>query len=112
MTSVVRFGAGHYAPVNARSGAGVASALSRISMSPGSSVTSLFEKAPLAREDPGHRWRGYALSVAAVAAAAALRAVLFLALGQGLPFLTFFPAVMVAALYGGVGPGALAVVLS
>jgi PAS domain S-box-containing protein len=47
-----------------------------------------------------------------VAVAAVLRGVLYAVVGAGLPFLTFFPAVIVAALYGGLGPGLLATALA
>jgi PAS domain S-box-containing protein len=57
-------------------------------------------------------WARYGLAVACVLGAVALRAALYPAVGGGLPFLTFFPAIIAAALYGGLGPGLLAVVLS
>jgi PAS domain S-box-containing protein len=47
-----------------------------------------------------------------VAAAAAARAALYRPLSGSVPFLTFFPAVIVATLYGGPGPGLLALALS
>jgi PAS domain S-box-containing protein len=53
-------------------------------------------------------WR-YALAVVAVAAGYAVRVGLEAWVGRGLPtFVTFYPAVMVAALLGGIGPGLLA----
>jgi len=58
------------------------------------------------------KWQGVWVALAAVGAAAAVRALLYHALGGGLPFLTFFPAVVVAAQYGGLGGGLLAVALS
>ena len=57
-------------------------------------------------------WKAYGIALAAVAVAAALRAGLYRTTGGGLPFLTFFPAVIVAGLYGGLGPGLLSVLLS
>jgi PAS domain S-box-containing protein len=57
-------------------------------------------------------WR-YALSVLAVSAGYAVRIGLEEWGGHGLPtFVTFYPAVMVAALLGGVGPGLLATAVS
>jgi PAS domain S-box-containing protein len=53
-------------------------------------------------------WR-YALAIVAVAAGYAVRVGLEAWVGRGLPaFVTFYPAVMVAALLGGIGPGLLA----
>ena len=60
----------------------------------------------------GQKWKGYAIGIAAVGAAAVFRAALYHALGGGLPFLTFFPAVVVAAQFGGIGGGILAILLS
>ncbi len=55
-------------------------------------------------------WR-YALAIVAVAASDAVRVGLEAWVGPGLPtFVTFYPAVMVAALLGGIGPGLLATV--
>ena len=57
-------------------------------------------------------WR-YALAIVAVAAGYALRVGLEAWVGPGLPtFVTFYPAVMVAALLGGIGPGLLATVVT
>ena len=64
------------------------------------------------RQNPRPRWVGFCIALASVAAAAALRAAIFRAVGGGLPFLTFFPAVIAAALYGGRAAGLLAVALS
>jgi two-component sensor histidine kinase len=52
----------------------------------------------------------YAVSAAAVAAAIGLRLVLGHEL-VGVPFITIFPAVVIATLLGGLGPGVLAMVL-
>jgi PAS domain S-box-containing protein len=54
----------------------------------------------------------YAMAVAVVAFAAGLRLALDPALGRGVPFIFFFPAVLYAAWYGGGGAGAFAVALS
>jgi PAS domain S-box-containing protein len=57
-------------------------------------------------------WMRYALSVAAVAVGLLLRAALTAWVGPGLPtYVTFYPAVMLAALIGGLGPGLLATAL-
>ena len=50
----------------------------------------------------------YGIATAAIASALALRLLLEPWLGPSVPFLQFFPAVLVAAWYGGLGPGALA----
>ena len=54
----------------------------------------------------------YAIAIALVAIAAAVRLSLDLVTAQTLSFATFYPAVLLAALWGGLGPGILAVVLS
>jgi len=54
----------------------------------------------------------YALAVLIVLLAAGARVLFLGALGTRVPYVTFFPAVMLASLYGGVGPGLLATVLS
>jgi signal transduction histidine kinase len=56
--------------------------------------------------------RGYLIAVLAVALALSLRLVLRPALGNASPFLLFTPAVAIAAIYGGLPPGALATFLS
>jgi PAS domain S-box-containing protein len=53
----------------------------------------------------------YGLALAAVAAAALLRAALGAAFPGVVPFATFFPAVLIATLLGGFGPGLLAICL-
>ncbi len=58
-----------------------------------------------------YRWARYALAVAAVGAALALRTVLKTLITSDVPFLLLFAAVMAAAAYGGLGPGLLATVL-
>ncbi|KAF0235270.1 MAG: two-component hybrid sensor and [Desulfovibrionaceae bacterium] len=54
----------------------------------------------------------YALAVLVVLLAAGVRVLFLGALGARVPYVTFFPAVMLASLYGGVGPGLLATCLS
>jgi PAS domain S-box-containing protein len=60
------------------------------------------------------RWtvRGYAVAVAVVAASVLLRFSLSPWLGMKVPYLQFFPAILVAGWYGGFGPGATATALS
>jgi PAS domain S-box-containing protein len=57
-------------------------------------------------------WHRYLMAVAVVITAAAARMMFLESIGLSVPFLTFFPAVTVAALYGGLGPGLLATALS
>jgi PAS domain S-box-containing protein len=66
---------------------------------------------PLARRQL-RRWQHYGVAIALVVAAAALRLTLLGALGGRAAFLTFYPAVTLAALYGGPRPGLLAAFLS
>lgn len=56
-------------------------------------------------------WTRYLIAVVVIVLAIAVRFPFDTAL-QGLPHVTFFPAVMVAALLGGFGPGLLAIALS
>ena len=70
------------------------------------------EKLKTARKRQGRPLQRYGISVAAVIAAAAIRAALSQSLGTGTPFITFYPAVMFAALYGGLPTGLLATALS
>ena len=59
----------------------------------------------------GGKW--YVMAVAGVAAAAAVRGALTPLWGDDFPFVTFYPAVMLAAWYGGgFGPGLVAAALS
>src|SRR5687767_1588014 len=51
----------------------------------------------------------YAVAVATVALAAGVRLALEPALGRGVPFIVFFPAVLFASWFGGAGPGALTI---
>lgn len=54
----------------------------------------------------------YTVAVCAVAAGSALRFALGAVLGSTLAYITFFPAIMLAAWFGGLGPGILATLLS
>jgi K+-sensing histidine kinase KdpD len=54
----------------------------------------------------------YLLAVATVASTFAVRIWLIPYTGTGAPFVLFFGAVLVASLFGGVGPGVCALVLS
>ncbi len=66
---------------------------------------------PLENESRPDRYR-YGVAIAIVLAAAALRLAFLSTLGARGLFLTFYPAVMLAALYGGLRAGLLAIVLS
>ncbi len=52
------------------------------------------------------------MAIAIVIAATAVRLAFLTGAGDAPPFLTFYPAVMLAALYGGLRAGLLATVLS
>jgi signal transduction histidine kinase/DNA-binding NarL/FixJ family response regulator len=58
------------------------------------------------------KWRRYLVAILIIAGASALRAVFFGGLGKGIPYLTYYPAVMLAALYGGLPSGLLATAVS
>src|SRR3954471_12667078 len=58
------------------------------------------------------RLRPYAWAILATLAGVALREVLKPILGTALPFITVFPAVFIAAYFGGLGPTLLATLLS
>ena len=58
------------------------------------------------------RVRAVVIGIVAALAAALVRAVLYRLVGTGIPFLTFFPAVIAAALWGGSIGGTVAAVLS
>ncbi len=60
----------------------------------------------------GRGWRPYGVALVAVGTAAAARVAFLGILGARVPYLTFFPAVMVAALYGGLPAGLFATALS
>jgi signal transduction histidine kinase/DNA-binding response OmpR family regulator len=58
------------------------------------------------------KWQRYIVSVLIIVIASAIRSVFFENLGRGIPYLTYYPAVMLAALYGGLASGLLATVFS
>jgi PAS domain-containing protein len=58
------------------------------------------------------RFRIISIGVVAALAAALVRAVLFRFVGTGIPFLTFIPAIIVAALWGGTSAGVVTSALS
>ena len=64
---------------------------------------------PPSHDKPPHR---YGIAVALVLAATVLRLVFLEIVGTQVAFITFYPAVILAALYGGLRAGALATVLS
>ncbi len=59
-----------------------------------------------------HSWRGYIAAVCLVGVAAAIRIHPLESLGSTLPFLTFYPAVTIAAIYGGLWAGLLGTALA
>jgi len=60
-----------------------------------------------------HRlWFKYLTAAIAVSIAFGLRFWFLGGIGPAIPYLTFFPAVMLAAVVGGIGPGCLAICLS
>lgn len=61
---------------------------------------------------PMPAWKGQAIAVAATAAATLMRFALSPLIPHGLPFLTFFPAALVATLLGGSWAGVTAILLS
>ncbi|GFO67121.1 hypothetical protein GMLC_07000 [Geomonas limicola] len=61
---------------------------------------------------PRRSWFPYLVALSCFAAAALLRFALLGGLGTRAPYVTFFPAVMVAVLYGGVAAGLLTTLLS
>jgi PAS domain S-box-containing protein len=61
---------------------------------------------------PRRAWLRYSVALGAVAVAFFLRSLLHSRLGPLAPFITFFPAVIFAAWFGGLGPGLLATALS
>lgn len=81
-------------------------------------------EAPVASETPriepsierlnplGERFLPYLWAIAAVSIGVVLRTLLNPLLGTELPFITLFPAIFVAAYFGGFGPASLATVLS
>src|SRR5258707_930964 len=67
---------------------------------------------PLIRTQPRPPWLRYSVAGCAVAVALVLRSLLHSRLGPIAPFITFFPAVIFTAWFGGLGPGLLATALS
>jgi signal transduction histidine kinase/DNA-binding NarL/FixJ family response regulator len=57
-------------------------------------------------------WRNLGIAILIVAVSSAVRAVFFGELGRGIAYLTYYPAVMIAAIIGGLPAGLLATVLS
>jgi PAS domain S-box-containing protein len=57
-------------------------------------------------------WQRCLAAVLIIALASAVRAIFFGGLGRGIPYLTYYPAVMFAALYGGLPAGFLATAMS
>jgi len=57
-------------------------------------------------------WLRYSVTILIIAIAAVIRFVYFADLGRGSPYLTFYPLVVIAALYGGLLPGVLASIVS
>ena len=57
-------------------------------------------------------WQRYLAAVLIIGCASVLRLLLFTSLERGSPYLTYYPAVMLAALYGGLYPGLLATALA
>src|SRR3954470_12978457 len=64
------------------------------------------------RETPRSAVEVYGMALVATLVCLLLRWPLWPILGDGVPHMGFFPAVMIAAYYGGFGPGMLATVLS
>jgi two-component system, sensor histidine kinase and response regulator len=58
------------------------------------------------------RWAGYGLAVLATVLSTLIRWPLFPLIGYRAPTMTFFPAIFLAAYFGGFGPGLLATILS
>jgi len=57
-------------------------------------------------------WLNFGITILIIAASSVLRAVFFGDLGRGIPYLTYYPAVMIAAIIGGLPAGLLATVTS
>jgi signal transduction histidine kinase/DNA-binding NarL/FixJ family response regulator len=58
------------------------------------------------------KWRRYLVAILIIAGASAIRAAFFGGLGRGIAYLTYYPTVMLAALYGGLHAGLLATGIS
>ena len=65
-----------------------------------------------ARAGPSADVRRYVVAIGALAAALLFRYLVRDSLGLKVPYLQFYPAIIVAAWYGGLGPGVLATALS
>ena len=59
-----------------------------------------------------HNWLRYIVTILLIIIAASVRVVVFAGLGRGTPYLSFYPAVTIAALYGGLSAGLLGTGLS
>ena len=57
-------------------------------------------------------WTALIISILIVMVASVIRAAVFSELGRGIPYLTYYPAVAIAAIVGGLPAGLLATVLS
>lgn len=57
-------------------------------------------------------WRRFFLSILIIFIASIIRLLFFGELGRGIPYLTYYPAVMIAAIYGGLFSGLLATAVS
>src|SRR5882724_625853 len=55
---------------------------------------------------------GYGAALAAIASATLVRSLLNGEIAEGIPFITYYPAIVITALVGGLWPGILATVLS
>src|SRR6266550_3703744 len=64
------------------------------------------------QERPRHPLAAYGVALAATAVSLLIRWPLWPVLGNAVPQMTFFPAVMIAAYFGGFWPGVVATVLS
>src|SRR5262245_52237373 len=63
-------------------------------------------------ENPRARLAAYCVALAATAGTVVVRWLLWPVLGDAVPHMAFFPAVMIAAYFGGFWPGFLATLLS
>jgi hypothetical protein len=57
-------------------------------------------------------WKRLFISLFIIVVASVIRALFFGGLGRGIPYLTYYPAIMIAAIYGGLFSGLLATVFS
>jgi signal transduction histidine kinase/CheY-like chemotaxis protein len=86
--------------------------------SPGSAISGLLWRRGLALVQQGtgappfspalgiaSNWRGYTVAFLSIALATAIRWLLHDFLGHAVPFTLFYPAIMISAWYGGLGPG-------